>query len=167
MAHHYNLCVPCTTTWKHLTSSLWVNITDFIFWLLHICNLLTLFVLTPLHSPCTPSTNCAHLSADCENTSIDYAYFSTNYAHNFDFCANTLDDQRNTAIDSADTPHISSLDLCIPNPILLQLLPICKLKIKIMFTVGSMIYYLSSSFFICGFCISHLSSSSFVLEFAS
>jgi hypothetical protein len=39
-----SLCVPYIPTWKHLTSSLWMNVTNFIFRLLHIHNLLTLFV---------------------------------------------------------------------------------------------------------------------------
>ncbi len=33
-----SLCVFYITTWKHLASSLWVNISNFIFWLFHICN---------------------------------------------------------------------------------------------------------------------------------
>jgi hypothetical protein len=45
---------------------------------------------------------------------------------------------------------------------LLQLLLIYKLKIKIVLTTRSVICSLFSSFFICGFCISHPSSSSFV-----
>jgi hypothetical protein len=73
----------------------------------------------------------------------------------------------NTITDSIDTPNISSLDLCIPNPTLLQLLFIYRLKIKTMFTIGSVIYSLSSSFSICGFYISHPSLSFSMLEFAS
>jgi hypothetical protein len=45
-----SLRVPCTTTWKHLASSLWMNITNFIFWLLHIHILPTLTV--QLHFVC-------------------------------------------------------------------------------------------------------------------
>jgi hypothetical protein len=36
-----------------------------------------------------------------------------------------------------------------------------------MFTIGPMICFLSSSFFIYGFCTWHLSLSSFMFEFAS
>jgi hypothetical protein len=81
--------------------------------------------------------------------------------------ANTPNDRTNIVVDSANMLNISSLDLCIPNPILLQLLLICKSKIKIMFTIGSMICYLPLAFFICGFYISHPSSSSFMSKFAS
>ncbi len=48
------LYVPCITTWKHLTSSLYMNVADFIFQLLHIHNLPTLSILIPLHFPRTP-----------------------------------------------------------------------------------------------------------------
>jgi hypothetical protein len=79
-----SLCVPCMAMWKHLTSSLWMNVVDFIFWILHIRNLPTLFVLIPLCLPCTPSTENAHLSTDYENTYGDCTNFSVDYAHNFD-----------------------------------------------------------------------------------
>jgi len=45
-----SLCVLFIATWKHLTSSLWMNVADFIFQLLHIHNLPTLFVLIPFRS---------------------------------------------------------------------------------------------------------------------
>ncbi len=162
-----SLCVPCTTTWKHLVSSLWMNVADLMFQLLHIHNLLTLFVLTPLHSPYTPFIDYAHLSTNYENTFGDCTYFSINCAHNFDDYANTPNDRMNITVNSTDMPNISSLDLCIPNPTLLQLLFIYILKIKVVFTIGSMIYYLSSAFFIYGFYISHPSSSSSMSEFVS
>jgi hypothetical protein len=146
--------------WKQSTSSLWMNVTYFIFRLLHICNLLTLFVLTPLCLPCTPFVNCVHLFADYENTSGDYTNFSVDCAHNFDDYANVPNDWANTTVDSANTFDISSLDLSIPNPTLLQLLLIYRSKINIMFTARSIIYFSSSSFFIYGFCIWHSSLSS-------
>ncbi len=69
-----------------------MNVTYFIFQLLHIRNLFTLYVLTPLHSPYTPSANYAHLSANCEDTSSNYINFSIDYAHNSNDYANTPDD---------------------------------------------------------------------------
>jgi hypothetical protein len=63
-------------------SSLWMNVVDFIFWLFQITNLPLLIVLTPLHLPYTPSTDCAHLFVgyvnsfvDYENTYVDYINF--------------------------------------------------------------------------------------------
>jgi hypothetical protein len=121
-----SLCVFCTTMWKHLASSLWVNIANFIFWLFHICNLSTLSVLNPFRSPYTPFVDCAHLSVDYENTSANYTNLSIDYAHNFEDCVNTLDDRTNVVADSADTLDISSLNHYIPNPTLLKLLLIYK-----------------------------------------
>jgi hypothetical protein len=69
-----------------------MNIANFIFQLLHICNLLTLFVLTPFCSPYTPSNDYAHLFADYENTFGDYMDFFADCAHNYDNCANAPDD---------------------------------------------------------------------------
>jgi len=63
-----SLCVPCTAMWKHLVSSLWMNMVDFIFRLLHIRIHFILSVLTPLGFPYTCFANYAHLSIDCENT---------------------------------------------------------------------------------------------------
>jgi hypothetical protein len=132
-----------------------MNVANFIFQLLHIHNLPTLYVLTPFCLPCTPFVDYAHLTTKCENTYGDCIDFFVN-------CANTHDDQTNTIIVLADTPNISSLDIYIPNLAPLQLLLIYRSKIKNVFTIGSMIYFLFSSFFICGFCISHLSLSSCV-----
>jgi hypothetical protein len=72
-----SLCVPYTPTWKHLTSALWTNVVNFIFWLLHIRNHRTLSVITPFRLPCTPLINCAHLFVDCENTFDDCTNFFT------------------------------------------------------------------------------------------
>jgi hypothetical protein len=102
--------------------------------------------------PCTPSINYAHLFANYKNTSNDYTNFSGDYAHNSDDCVNIPNDQANIDVDSADTPDISFVDFCIPNFALLQLLLVYKSKIKTMFTIGPMICFLSSSFFIYGFC---------------
>jgi hypothetical protein len=143
-----------------------MNVAYFIIQLLHICNLLALYVMTPLCSPCTPSVDYAYLFTNYDNTFGDYIDFSTDCAHNFNDCANTLDDRMNVVADSANMPNISSLDFNIPNLTVLQLLFICRSKIKTMFTVESMIYSLSSTFFIYGFYISHLLLSSSMLEFA-
>jgi len=106
-----------------------------------------------IHLPYKPSTNYAHLSIDSENIFGDIIGFSVDYAHNFDDCVNTLNDEENIVVDSINMFNISFIDFSIPNPTLLPLLVICKLKIKTMFTIGSMICSLSSSFLICGFYI--------------
>jgi hypothetical protein len=103
-----------------------MNVANFIFRLLHIRNLLTLFILTPFCSPYTPFTDYAHLSIECENTSGNYIDFSPDYAHSFNDCANTCDDRANIVADSTNMLDISSLDLCIPNHALLQLLLTCR-----------------------------------------
>jgi len=103
-AHHYKFMCPYITTWKHLTSSLWMNIAEFIFQLLHIYNIRTLSILTPFHSPFTPFA--------------DYAYLFPNYK-------NTTSDYINSFVDLANIIDIS-IDLYIPNLALLQLLFICK-----------------------------------------
>jgi hypothetical protein len=106
-----------------------MNTTNFIFQLLHIFNLLTLVVLIPLHSPCTPFVDCAHLSTNCvnsytncDNTFVDYINFFIDCANKSNDCANTLDDWANTSIDSADTLDNLFLDMCFSNPSLLKLL---------------------------------------------
>jgi hypothetical protein len=76
-----SLCVPCTTTWKHLASSVWMNVADFIFQLFHIRSLPTLSVLNPFRLPCTPYADYAHLYIDHGKTSNDYNDFSVDYAH--------------------------------------------------------------------------------------
>jgi hypothetical protein len=149
--------VSCTTTWKHFTSSIWVNVIDFIFWLFHIVNFPLLVVLTPPRSPYTPFAEYAHSyvnnvnsSIDCDHTSANCINFSIDYANKFNDCANIHDDLVNIVFDSAYTPNISSSHLCTPNPSLLQLLFIDLLiiyrsKINIVLIVGSSIY--SSSVF--------------------
>jgi hypothetical protein len=112
-----------------------MNNVNFIFRLLHIHNIFKIFVLIPLRSPCTPSVDCAHLFAYYENTFGDYIDFSIDCAHNSDDCVNSPDDRTNIVVDSTNTHNISSLDLCIPNLALLQLLLIYRAKIKIMFTL--------------------------------
>jgi len=69
-----------------------MNVIDFIFQLFHIRNRPTLFVLAPLHSPYTPSINCAHLSTNFENTSSHYTNFFANYTHNSNGCVDTPND---------------------------------------------------------------------------
>ncbi len=116
-AHHYKFVWPLYSHVEHFASSLLMN-TYFIFQLLHILNLLTLVVLTSLHSPCT---------------------LFVDYANKSDDCANTLNDWANNFVDSNDTLDILSLDFHIPNPSLLQLLLtdlliIYRSKINIMLT---------------------------------
>jgi hypothetical protein len=96
-----------------------MNVAYFIFWLLHICNLLTLSILTPLHLPYTPSIDCAHLSVNSENTIDDCTEFSANYAHNFDDFANILDEWKNIDVDLINLFDISFKNLYIPNPTLM------------------------------------------------
>jgi hypothetical protein len=128
-----------------------MNVTNFIFQLLHIHNLPTLSILTPFCLPYTPSIDCAHLSTEYENTSSHYTNLSPNCAHNSNDCVNILNDRTNIIVDSTDMLNLS-LNLC---------------KIKIVFTNRFVICSLLLTFFICGFYISHLSSSSYVSEFAS
>jgi len=105
-----------------------MNVTNFIFQLLHICNHPTLNVSTPFHSPCTPSIDYAHLSTNYENIFGNYTNFSIDYAHNFDDCANTPDDRENTTADSVDMLNIPFVDFYISKPTLIQLLFFCRLK---------------------------------------
>jgi hypothetical protein len=80
-----------------------MNVAIFIFRLLHIRNLPTLFVLIPLHSPYTPFANYAHLFVDCLNTFGDYIDFSVDCAHNNDDYANTPYDRTNIVANSSNT----------------------------------------------------------------
>jgi hypothetical protein len=73
-----------------------MDVTIFIFQLLHMYSLPSLVVLTPPRIPCTPFIDYAHLSAacvnssiDCENTSITCTNFFANYGNKFDDPANT------------------------------------------------------------------------------
>jgi hypothetical protein len=117
--HHYNLCVFCIAMWKHFTSSLWMNVEDFIFQLLHIINLLLLVVLTPPHSCCTSfahsSTNCVNSFVDCDHISIECTNFFANCGNNYDDCANTFEYLANIISDSIGTPNKTSIDFFIPN----------------------------------------------------
>ncbi len=138
--HHYILCVPCTTTWKHVVSSLWMNTSNFIFRSIHIPNLS--IVLSPPRLVYTPSVNYV-------NTFVDYIKFSTNSTNKFNVCANTLDDWANIFISSIDTLDNLYLDLCFLNPSLLKLLftnslIICSFSLNIVLTVGSSICFSSS-----------------------
>jgi hypothetical protein len=90
-----------------------MNVVDFIFRLLHIRKRSTLFILTPLRSPCTPFANYAHLSTDYGNTFSDCTNFSID-------CVNTPNDRKNIVVDSTDTLDISFVYFCIPNLALLQ-----------------------------------------------
>ncbi len=74
-----SLCVSCTTMWKHFMSSLWMDIIDFIFRLLHISNLPSLVVLIPPCLAYTPFVECVHFSIDYVNSSIDCDNIFTNY----------------------------------------------------------------------------------------
>jgi hypothetical protein len=105
------------------------------------------------------SIECIDSSPNCDNTSTDCTNFFVDYANKSSDCANTPNDWVNIHVDSVDTLDKSSLDLCISNPSLLQLLfkdllVIYKLKINIMLTVGSSICFSSSVFCIYGFYIS-------------
>jgi hypothetical protein len=82
--------------------------------------------------------------------------FFVDYGNKFDDYANMLDDWVNIVAHSTNVFDISSLDIWIPNPSLLQLLFmdllfIYRSKINIVFIVGSLICSSSLTFFICGF----------------
>ncbi len=89
-------CVHCTTMWKHFMSSLWMNTSNFIFWLFYIPNLSTLIIWTPFRSPCmafvdyiNSFVDCGNTFANCTKTFVDYANKFGNYANTFDDVANT------------------------------------------------------------------------------
>jgi hypothetical protein len=92
MAHHYKFMCPLYNHMEALNIIIMKNVANFIFQLCHICNLLTLAILTPPCSLCTPSVDYAHLSTNCDNTSIDYIDFFVNCANNYNDCANIPDD---------------------------------------------------------------------------
>ncbi len=105
--------------------------------------------MNPFHSPYTPFANYAHLFVDYEKTFGDCTDFYVDYAHNYDDYVNTANDHMNIAYDSANTPSISFVDFCIPNPMLLQLLFFRKSKIKIMFiAIYVIFFYLHHSSFV-------------------
>jgi hypothetical protein len=121
-----SLYVFCIATWKHFMLSLWMDITNIIFQFFRIFNLLSLAILTPPHSPCTPfvyyvdfSTNCVNSFVDYDSTSTNYTDFSTNCGNTYVDCVNMHEDWANSIANSADTPNISSSDLWIPNPLFL------------------------------------------------
>ncbi len=79
-------CVPYTTMWKHLSSSLWMDASNFILWLFRILNFLTLVLLIPPCSPYTSFTNCANLFAGCGKSSINCGNTYVNYTNFFILC---------------------------------------------------------------------------------
>jgi hypothetical protein len=95
-------CVPCTSMWKHNTSSLWMNTLDLMFWLFYIHNPSKLAILTSHHSRCTFFVDCANKYANCINTSIDCIDTFANYADKSINCAHTYYNCANTSIDSTD-----------------------------------------------------------------
>jgi hypothetical protein len=114
-----SLSVPCTSTWKHFATSLWMNTTNFIFQLLHIHNLPTLIVLIPLHSPCTPSIDFTHVFVDYVNSFYDCDNIHANCTNFYANCANKSNDCANTFVDLTNTHDRSSSNFYIPNPSLM------------------------------------------------
>ncbi len=57
-------CVTCTTTWKHVASSLWMNALDLIFWLFCIHSPPRSILLTLHRFPCTSYVNYVKTSAN-------------------------------------------------------------------------------------------------------
>jgi len=106
-------CVPCTTTWKHIKSSLWMNTSDLIFQLLCINSPPKLVILTPHHFPYTPCDDCAITFADYVNTSIYCTNTSSKCANKFTNCAHTSNDYVNTSVDSINTLNTPTVDFCI------------------------------------------------------
>ncbi len=98
-----SLCVLCTTTCKHFTSSLKINASNSIFQLVHNPNILMLIVLTPLHLPYMPSNDYAHLFVDYINSSVAYDNTSADYTNKSNDCTNTPDDLANISTDSVNT----------------------------------------------------------------
>jgi hypothetical protein len=126
MTHHYHLLCPLYNHVEALCIIIMNECLKFIFQLFHILNLPTLVVLTPPHSPYTPSANYANASADyvnsyvdSSNTFVDHTDFSINYANKSNDCVNTLDDWVNTFADSANTLDKLTSNLYIPKPSLL------------------------------------------------
>ncbi len=162
-------CVSCKATWKHFSSSLWINTSNSIFQLFHIPNLP---ILTPPRLPCTPSANYVNSSVNCGtsstnndnssigcgNTFVDCIDTSTNYANKFNDYANTLNNWVNIFVDSASALDIATSNLCIPKPSFLQLLlkdllVIYSSKLNTMLTSRSFICSFFSLCYICGFCV--------------
>ncbi len=167
-----NLCVPCTAPCKHFISSLRINASNSIFRLVHIPNVPMLIILTPLHLPCMPSINYAHLFVDHVNSSVGCGNTSTHHINKFDDYTNTPDDWVNTFVNIVDTLDRLSSNLWIPNPSVLQLLftnllIIYRSKINIVLIVGSFICSSSLILYIYDFCISQSSSSSSISKFSA
>ncbi len=164
--HTTTLCVLCTTTCKHSTTSLKMNASNSIFRLVHIPNLPTLFVQTPFCSLYMTFVDCAYWSNNYVNpfihyhiTSIDCTNFFIACSNKFDVCVNTVDDWANISIDLVDTLNKLFSNFYIPNPSLLQLsftdlLIIYRLKINTILTSRSFICSPSLVCQICGFWIS-------------
>jgi len=115
-----------------------MNLTNFIFWLLHIHNHPTLSILIPLHSPYTPFV-------DYKNTFSDYIDFFANCAHNSDDYANTPNDLANIVGDSINTPDISSINFWSQ---ILHYYNYCLLQIENKYFVHHWIYDLLFIFII-------------------
>jgi hypothetical protein len=81
-----------------------------------------LVVVTLPHSPCTPSTNYAHLASNCLNSSVDYGNTFTNCTNFSIDCTNKYNDYTNNlhvwaniSIDFDDTIDRLSSNVCIQN----------------------------------------------------
>jgi hypothetical protein len=95
-----------------------MDVIDLIFQLLHIFNLPSLVILTPPHSPYTPSIDYVHFFVnrvnsyvDCDNTSTNYTDFFTDCGNTYVNYSNTPKDWVNIIVDSTETLEISSLDI--------------------------------------------------------
>jgi hypothetical protein len=93
-----------------------MDVANFIFRLLHIFNLPSLAILTPLHTPYTPSIDYAHLSTNCVNSYVDYIDFSIDCGNKSDDYVNMPNDWANIIIDSTNNFDILSSNIRIPNP---------------------------------------------------
>jgi hypothetical protein len=71
MTHHYKFMCTLYTHVEALNIIIMNEVAYFIFRLHHIRNPPTLFVLIPLHLPCTYFVDCAHNSDECVNTPDD------------------------------------------------------------------------------------------------
>jgi hypothetical protein len=143
-----------------------MNVADFIFRLLQICNLLTLFVLIPLHSPCTASIDCAHFSIDCESTYGDYIDFCWLCPQLWWLGEYSWWPSKYSCWFSWYAWHIIFKSLH-PKSRTFVIIVHLQIEKKIVFIARFVICFLSSSIFIYGFCISHPSSSSSVSKFTS
>jgi hypothetical protein len=69
-----------------------MNATNLFIWLVHIPSFPTLFILTPLHFPCTPTIHYAHLPIDYVNAFVDYGNTSANCTNFYANYVNKSDD---------------------------------------------------------------------------